>query len=130
MEHHQFTIGEVIAALEKADPAVRVKYGFGYLVPTEVDSWRGIYAEAALGHVDIGRGRIAKPITVADLLLNLQAAAKGAPFEGWKGGTYFYGPDTPLHIDNEGECSYTEIDRIEVTQYEVVIHTINAQEHP
>jgi len=111
------TIGEVIDALEAANPESSVHFAFGHTTPTTVGSWRGIYADAALGWQEDGG------ITVAELLKNLKESIDGEVFHGWKGGKYTYNRDTTLHIDNPGDCSNTEIYRIERFPSSVVIHT-------
>lgn len=112
------TIGEVIAALESASPDAPVRFDFCGLMPSTVDSWRGIYAEAALGFSVFGADA-----TAAQLLKNLREAIDGREFIGWKGGEYRYTSGTPLHVDNPGECTYTVIDRVEVGGWCVVLHT-------
>lgn len=114
------TIGEVIAALERApEPDVNVYFDFGGLRPTTVESWRGIYAEAALGFGESGP----ESATVASLLAELYKAIDGRKYMGWKGGEYRYSKRTPLHIDNQGEYSCTELMDVEVTNYRVILHT-------
>jgi hypothetical protein len=116
-------IGEVIDALKRADPAVDVRFAFGRLVPTTVNSWRGIYADAALGFEggDYGHTRT---VTAGSLLRLLEdAIAPGVEFTGWKGGEYRYDRSTPLHIDNRGCCTNTELVRVEVGEFGVVLHT-------
>jgi hypothetical protein len=116
------TIGEVIDALERADPGVRVVFDFGGIVPTTVASWRGIYAEAALGFEGGDYISNADP-KVADLLAHLRESIDGRTFGGWKGGDYRYDRDTTLHIDNRGCCTNTELTRVEVGEFEVMLHT-------
>jgi hypothetical protein len=116
------TIGEVIDALKKADPKVNVWFAFGGMVPSTVDSWRGIYAEAALGFE--GGEYASKAVTVKELLERLEAAiAPDAEFVGWKGGDYRYDRQTPLHIDNPGCCTNTDLVRVEVGEWSVILHT-------
>ena len=115
------TIGEVIEALEKAKPDAGVCFSFGYVVPTDVDSWRGIYAEAALGYAYDGR-TTDRP-TVATLLLELRKAIDGRTYHGWKGGEFTYNAGTTLHIDNSGEYSNTELVRIQREDWKVTLHT-------
>lgn len=66
----QFTLGKLISEFEKivekqkrrtADGKTKeatVTYDFEYLFPTEIDSWRGSYAELALNFVDGGEEEI------------------------------------------------------------------------
>lgn len=120
------TIGEVIDALKKADQTANVYFDFCGIAPTTVDSWRGIYAEAALGFVDTGR--YGDSPTVASLVSELEKAIDGREFTGWKGGEYRYSRSTPLHVDNPGCCSYTDIERVQNLGYSVIIHTRNNEE--
>lgn len=115
------TIGEVIDALERAKTDVQVVFSFGYLVPTSVDSWRGIYAEAAIGYKY--DGRYTDRPTVDALLGELRNAIDGREYSGWKGGEFRYNRDTPLHVDNPGEYSCTEITSIEIKDWQVTLHT-------
>lgn len=118
------TIGEVIEALESAKPDGPVHFDFCGLVPTTVDSWRGIYAEAALGFEN------AEGIapTAQQLLCNLREAIDGREFTGWKGGDYRYTSSTPLHVDNPGRYTNTAIDRIEVDDWRVILHTKQSED--
>jgi hypothetical protein len=115
------TIGEVIAALETAKQDATVCFGFGYVYPTTVRSWRGIYAEAALGFEggDYGSGHP----KVSEVLAELRQSIDGRTYEGWKGGTYKYDKDTPLHVDNRGNSSDTDIIAVRVRDWQVVILT-------
>jgi hypothetical protein len=115
------TIGQVLDVLEQASPQVRVMYNFGCLMPTTVDSWRGIYAEAALGYKTFDHAD--RVPTVLEMKLRLKSAIDGRKYSGWKGGEYSYTRDTLLHIDNPGEYSNTEISKVEIKEYEVIIHT-------
>lgn len=68
------SLGEVIARLEREDPAKRVAVGFA-----RPHSYRGYYDELAF--------EVERDTTVGDML----AAAKSAldaTFQGWKGGDY------------------------------------------
>ena len=106
-------LGELIKRLKKYDSSHQVRFDFCRLVPTTVDSWRGIYAELALGFDFYGDK------TVGDLLEELQGAI-GNTFGGYKGGTYRMDEDTPVHVDNYSECTNTEIVFIG-TRYDTVI---------
>lgn len=115
------TIGEVIYSLERAKPDVPVMFSFCGCSPTTVDSWRGIYAEAALGFADDGRST-PNP-TVETLLKELRSAIDGREFHGWKGGNFKYDRNTQLHIDNPGCYTCTELYRIQADEYSVILHT-------
>lgn len=70
-------------------------------------SWRGIYAEPAL-YFDTDSDYV--PIsTLADALDDLSS---GRPFEGYKGGRYWYDACSPLHFESGySYCSDTSISR-------------------
>lgn len=70
-------------------------------------SWRGIYAEPAL-FFDEDSDYV--PIsTLAEALDNLSS---GRPFEGYKGGRYWYDDCSPLHFESGySYCSDNSISR-------------------
>lgn len=121
------TIGEVIDALKTAKPDVEVRFEFGGLVPTTINSWRGIYSDAALGFTG-GEYGASLCVTAAQMLQRLEdAIAPNAKFCGWKGGEYRYNRYTPLHIDNRGCCTNTELTRVAVDEWGVTLHTERAE---
>lgn len=121
------TIGEILAALEPAADDTQVRFAFGGASPTTIGCYRGYYDEAALGFTD---GQYGSEIqTVKGLRDELERASRrGVLHTGWKGGEFQFTTDTPLHVDNPGNCTDTDIVRVEVQEYQVVIHT--AQEAP
>lgn len=121
------TIGQILDKLRTADPNARVHFDFCGTTPTTVSSWRGIYAEPAIGWAPTGYTEHAiKAKTVGELIFELeQAILPDMPFGGWKGGTYHYNLTSPLHVDNLGDCTDTEIcavviDDAQVTQVTIV----------
>lgn len=117
------TINQVIEKLKTAKPDVRVFLSPLPCVPTDVRSWRGIYAEPALGWQPSGySGNVKEYPTAASLIAELQKASDGREYTGWKGGEYSYTGDSTLHIDNPGDCTNTEIQKIEINDYRAVIH--------
>jgi hypothetical protein len=62
----------------------------------ELDSYRGYYSDLAFEPSESGE-------TVASLLNRCQAAM-GEVFQGYKGGDYVMGRNTPLWIANYGSC--------------------------
>lgn len=116
------TIGEILDAIARADDKVSVIFDFGGTSPTKIDSWRGIYDEAAIG---FSPGKYGEPcVTVQQFRAELQGAIKpGVTYYGWKGGEYHYTKSTPLHVDNRGCYSNTEISRVEVQDWGVILHT-------
>lgn len=111
------SIGQVIEALDQADPSVYVWFEFGALAPTHVMSWRGVYAEAALGFAQ------EPPMPAGELLRILRESIDGREFTGYKGGEFSYTADTPLWVDNYGKCSNTGIKAVSVDEYSVMLKT-------
>lgn len=120
------TTNELLKILRNAPkPEARVVFGFARCVPTSVDSWRGIYAEPALGWAAGGHnGNVKEYPTVASLISELEDSI-GEEYSGWKGGEYYYDGNETLHIDNPGDYTNTEITQVEVSEWggEVIIHT-------
>ena len=119
-------LGLMIAKLEQIEQQhggdLPVQYDFGRTQPEDLDSWRGIYAELALGWKVTQYGD--EPMTVTKLL-ELLRSARGATFRGYKGGDYTMGDHTRVHMDNYGECTSTSIAMITTDSYSVTIHTQN-----
>ena len=116
------TIGEILDAIANADDEASITFDFGGISPTKVDSWRGSYDEAAIG---FSSGQYGEPcVTVKQFRAALQIAlTPGVTYSGWKGGEYQYTKSTPLHVDNRGCYSNTEISRVEVQDWGVILHT-------
>ena len=98
------TLGALRDALAAFKRDARVRFAAFCLVPTRLGSWRGIYAEPALGWKD---GDVNPAPTVGALLDDIDRALRGATFGGWKGGDYHYDRKSPIHIDRPGECGET-----------------------
>ena len=101
-----------------------VQFDFGTAIPTILDSWRGSYAELALGYelfgydgdADWGSMRI-------DTLLEDLESAVGKTYEGWKGGDYTMDLDTPVWVDNPGNSSNTAIVDVVDEGYQLILIT-------
>lgn len=128
----QLTLGQIIEKLEKIEPTYgeekkpkEVDYDFGTAVPTTLDSWRGSYAELALGYrlsgYDNGPDHFANK-TVESLLSELKSAI-GKTFEGWKGGDFVMSNDTPVWVANPGNSGNTGIIDVIDNGYRVIIMT-------
>lgn len=120
------TTKELIALLKTATPTARVYFSFCKCVPTTIDSWRGIYAEPALGWSPAGYTKnIVTYPTVSTLISELEKGIGGEFYDGWKGGSYSYTGDEELHIDNPGDYTRTKIESVAIkSQYEVIITTL------
>lgn len=113
-----WSVGQVLEVLRQVPPDHKVWFDFCRTRPIGVASWRGIYAEPALAWSGEGA------TTAAELILWLEKAiAPGQKFHGYKGGEYQFAARDPLHIDNWGEYTETEIHKITFDGYEVLIHT-------
>ena len=117
------TIKELLYDLRKLKPETEVYFDFAGTTPTTVASWRGVYAEPALGWVATGHSGNGKATTVSDLIIELETAIDGRDYTGWKGGEYSYSENNVLHIDNPGGCTNTELVRVEDNDWCVILHT-------
>jgi len=116
------TINEILKTLREVEKPYETKvyFDFASCVPSDVDSWRGIYAEPAIGWDAVSYSNAP---TVEKLIAELEKAIDGRTYLGWKGGEYSYNGDQTLHVDNSGEYTSTEISRVEVKDYCVIFHT-------
>lgn len=107
------TLGELIAKLEaiplkhhrdfdNSDDDVKVIFDFPDQYPTILDSWRGVYAELAMGYCD-NEEKLLK-----DLLADCKSAV-GKEFSGYKGGEFVMGKSTPIWVANYGDSGNTAI---------------------
>ena len=120
------TIGELLDILAPLNPYKEVIFDFGYLAPTVVNSWRGSYNEPALGYGVYGYSSSPtgfRPPTVGVLVEELKGAISGVCYTGWKGGEYQYYRSSPLHIDNPGDYSCTELVGVDVQDCQVTLLT-------
>lgn len=139
------TLGELIISLEgivkrqeevkkKYDHEAEVVFDFASALPTGFGSWRGIYAELAVNYSFNGYGDMVgyqktsgssfdpKPFTVSEFL-KLAKETVGKTFQGWKGGDFTMGKNTPLHVANDGDCGSTGIVGVRDDEYTVILVT-------
>jgi hypothetical protein len=95
------TLGSLIQILEGYPSGHQVRYEDGR-VPSQFDSWRGVYAELTL------MSGAADSMTVGNLLTEARAA-DGSTFQGYKGGDFTMGLHTPVWADEYGDCFYNGI---------------------
>jgi hypothetical protein len=101
-------LAELLAKLERRPQASQVRFNFGYFEPYDLTSYRGYYDHLALCYT--GLGERAKPFPhVGALVARLKVAMAGEVFEGWKGGDYAMGPETPVWVANPGDASGTTL---------------------
>ena len=112
-------IGELKAALKHCQQDADVVFDFCGCQPGFVASWRGSYDEPSISW----RRNQTEPMSVADVLRELEIATSGKEYCGWKGGNYQYTDNHELHVDNPGECHDTEILSAESDGVRVVLHT-------
>lgn len=101
-DEQTFTLGRLHDELKAAPGHVPVEFrgaDVDGLEPDQFVSWRGVYADLALEPVERGE----KPVTVRELIARCNSA-DGNVFEGYKGGDYRMDADTPVWVDNYGEC--------------------------
>ncbi|GAB3937263.1 hypothetical protein [Larkinella terrae] len=94
-----------------------VRYDFGYLFPTEIDSWRGSYDELALNYTEEGKE------TAITAFLELLKSAVGKTFEGYKGGDYVMNENTPVWVANYGNSGNTAIIDVLNQEHTVILIT-------
>jgi hypothetical protein len=112
------TLGELIAALEKATKAELrdhvsttasdrpVYFDWCDFVPGSLDSYRGYYDHLAIS--------IEKDCnTTVGTLLAACREALGKTYQGYKGGQYTMDADTPVWVANWGDCRGWGIAKVE-----------------
>ena len=88
-------------ALEAANKDAVVLIQPFRLSATLIGSWRGDYAQPAIGwSADDEDGE-----TAAEFLRQIEEIEAGAVFSGYKGGSYTFGLRSELHVDNYGKWS-------------------------
>lgn len=121
-----WTLGQLIDALEKRAQEQRVIFDFCRVQPGRLVSYRGYYRMLAITpnfaafHYD--NERYNKPITVAELLAELKAAI-GATFVGYKGGDFVMSRDTWLWVDEPDQSTGTAVLGLEDDKFETIIRT-------
>lgn len=124
----QFNLGQLIKALEAIpdENEKTVCFDFEYAFPTTLDSWRGAYAELALGFDFDGYGLsmdkdACRPL-LKDFIIYLKIA-NGMIFEGWKGGQYRMDENTPVWVSNRGNSGHTAIVNVIDDGYQAILET-------
>lgn len=115
----QLNLGQLIDALDAIplrDEPQRVAFDFEYASPTTFDSWRGVYAELALGF-DFNTVK-----RLPDMIAEAKAAV-GKTFEGYKGGDFTMTRDTPVWVANYGKAGSTAIVGVYDDGWQIVLLT-------
>ena len=92
---YQMTIGGAIIALDKLPQDKRIAYSDGK-APREAMSYRGYYSDLAFDDQDAA--------TVGEVLAQLEKI-HNTELEGYKGGEYMMGDDTPIWRSEYGSAS-------------------------
>jgi hypothetical protein len=87
--NYHLTLGQAIELAKAADPQMVVEFDRGGS-PAGPHSYRGYYS-------DLSFGQSGAPVTVAEFLSDLTKSL-GRTFEGYKGGDYVMGDETPLWV--------------------------------
>ena len=122
----QLTLGELILKLEAiAAKGYRSSYDgseptvffdFEYLVPTDIDSWRGSYNELALSYDSVGAPNL------SDFIKMLREAV-GKTYQGYKGGDYTMSKYTPIWVANYGNAGNTAVVEVVDNDCQVILVT-------
>lgn len=101
----QMLLGELIIKLEnfKDKEKENVRFDFEYVFPTGLDSWRGSYAELAINFAIDGEAP-----TIEKFLSQCKEAV-GKTYQGYKGGDFVMGKQTPLWVANYGNSGDTAL---------------------
>ena len=123
----QLTLGQLIEQLEKAgtinDETGKPKgvvFDFGNTYPTTLDSWRGSYAELALGYSELWPNDT--KVNAVQLLEDCKQAI-GRTYKGYKGGHFKMNKNTPIWVANYGHSSNTGIVGVMDCRYRLIILT-------
>lgn len=101
----QWRLGQLIDALLEidADEDCTVSFAFGNFIPTTCDSYRGSYAELAIGFVEGYPGP-----KLSEFIAHLTDCV-GREFAGYKGGEFVMDRSTPLWVANYGNSGCTGV---------------------
>lgn len=114
----QLTVVEITLKLEGVEKQdADVVFDFEYAHPTNLESWRGSYAELAFGFEFEGD----RP-TVKKVLENLRGCI-GKTYTGYKGGDFVMGKATPVWVANYGNSGNTAVVGVRDEGYEVILET-------
>jgi hypothetical protein len=116
------TLGDLIETLASMPADYKVRFDNGR-VPTELCSWRGVYAELTLDS-DGGDARM----FVGDLLKNAEEAV-GKTFQGYKGGDYTMSRETPVWADEYGDYGCIGLMGARVSGDTVTLQTANLSDY-
>lgn len=118
----QMSLGQLIDALKEVRASndkedITVCFDFEYARPTDLSSWRGVYAELAIGFAFDGDE------TSLDELIVRAERSVGKTFEGYKGGDFTMTRNTPVWVANYGNAGSTAVTGVYDDGWQVVLLT-------
>ena len=99
---NQYTLGKMINLLNSLDKNVQVRFSHNTLSPAKPHSYRGYYSDLAFETSD--------KIINAGQFLAMCEESLDMCFEGYKGGDFVMGEDTPLWCANYSETGPAIVD--------------------
>lgn len=102
------TLRQLTEALERKDQDEKVRFDFVYFRPTHFTSYRGDYAQLAIGYTNEYNDVRYPELSVADLVKMCQEA-NGKEYMGYKGGDYTMHDNTLVWVANPDEAGRTGI---------------------
>lgn len=112
----QMTLGTFISALERCKPDSYIVFDWGGLHPGAMRSYRGYYDHLAIDPTT-GDYRLVRQ------MLEHAKSVLGTTMEGYKGGNYVMGGDTPLWVAVWGDTGATRVVGVSDDDYIVTIKT-------
>jgi len=112
-EAFHLTLGKLISELAIADQDLPVRCENG-CIPGSLGSYRGYYDDLAFEPHG-------NPVTVCQFI-KICTEALGKEYEGYKGGQYKMGKDTPLWLSSYGDCSQLAIIGVDVKETEFILN--------
>lgn len=125
---NQLSLGELILQLKalpkREDDEPEIRFDFCDLFPTQLMSWRGIYAELALSWSDWNGEE--RPPKLSAFIKMLEEAV-GKTFEGYKGGDFTMTRQTPIWVAHYGESGNTAVVGVKDCNYMIIILTTHQE---
>jgi hypothetical protein len=115
---NQWTLGELIVALDMIENRSLPVYLDRFEIPTHFISWRGSYDELAIEFDETSL-----PLTVEQFLSKCKSVLDGEVFVGYKGGEFTMGRRTPVWVDHYGEGIHRGVIGIKIQEDRIIIDT-------
>ena len=114
----QLMLGELIILLDHVkDEKAHIRLDFDGQCPRYLDSWRGSYCEIAINYDSVD-----PVISVAEFVGKCKDAV-GDEMEGYKGGEFIMGRNTPVWVSNYGMAGNLGVIGVKQQGDEVIIIT-------